>query len=461
LVDLQPERSCHLNDIQEGKGEFVLYWMQASQRTLHNHALQFAIENANRLGVPVVVFFGITEDYPEANERHFKFMLEGLSEVQEELGRTGINFVVRRTDPWKGALELSKEAALLVCDRGYLRHQISWRKELAAAVDRPMVQVESDVVVPVDSAADREMYSAATLRPRTLRLLDRFLVPPEHSNPVRSSIDMEFLTLDLSDPMEVLAELKVDRSVRGVEWLKGGTSHSLSRFRDFLDHGLDRYHLDRNDPSLGIQSDMAPYLHFGQISPITLSIEANEAGSPGTEAFLEELIVRRELAFNFVRFNDRYGSFDCLPRWALDTLIEHSGDPREYDYSAKELEAGETHDPYWNAAQKEMAVRGKMHNYMRMYWGKKVLEWMDDPRKAFETALHLNNKYSLDGRDPNSYAGIAWCFGKHDRPWVERPIFGKIRYMNEAGLRRKFDIGSYVEKVSSMERGDPSRQTPF
>ncbi|MGA1820450.1 MAG: deoxyribodipyrimidine photo-lyase [Thermoplasmatota archaeon] len=437
--------------MEAASGEFVLYWMQASQRTLHNHALEFAIDKANHLGLPAVVFFGIAEDYPEANERHFKFMLEGLSEVREELERLGILMVVRRNEPWKGALELSREAALVVCDRGYLRHQVSWRRHLAERAECGIFEVESDVVVPVDAAADREMYSAATLRPRIHRSLDRYLAPPEHSTPLKCSIELDLPSVDLTDPVAALEGLNVDRSVRGVDWLKGGTSNALSRFREFLDTGLDRYHLDRNDPSLEIQSDMAPYLHFGQISPITLALEANEAGSPGTEAFLEELIVRRELAFNFVRYNDRYDSFDCLPNWARDTLLEHSRDIREYNYSVSELEAGGAHDPYWNAAQREMVVRGKMHNYMRMYWGKKVLEWLEDPREAYMTVLHLNNKYSLDGRDPNSYAGVAWCFGKHDRPWKERPIFGKVRYMNDNGLRRKFDIGSYVDRARSLE----------
>jgi deoxyribodipyrimidine photo-lyase len=196
---------------------------------------------------------------------------------------------------------------------------------------------------------------------------------------------------------------------------------------------------------------MSPYLHFGQISPITLALEANVMGSPGTESFLEELMVRRELAFNFVHYNPSYDRFECLPDWARQTLDHHSMDIREYIHSFGELENGATHDPYWNAAQKEMKTTGKMHNYMRMYWGKKILEWMEDPRAAFEIALKLNNKYSLDGRDPNSYAGVAWCFGKHDRPWTERPIFGKVRYMNDKGLRRKFKIDDYVEKVDRME----------
>ena len=175
-----------------------------------------------------------------------------------------------------------------------------------------------------------------------------------------------------------------------------------------------------------------------------------ETESPGREAFLEELIARRELAANFVYYNSKYDSIDCLPDWCTKTLGDHEGDPREYIYSLEEFEAAETHDPYWNAAQRQMVITGKMHGYMRMYWGKKILEWSPSPRVAYETALYLNDKYELDGRDPNGYTGVAWCFGKHDRPWKERPVFGKVRYMNDRGLRRKFDADLYVRKVEGL-----------
>ncbi len=442
------ERISMINDRTQQGGEFVLYWLQASQRTLHNHALEYTIRKANEMELPPVVYFGLMEDYPEANERHFKFMLEGLSEVREKLEEMGTTFVIKRTEPWKGALKLSKEAAMVVCDRGYLRHQRKWREMVAAEAECRVVQVESDVVVPVENAAEREMYSAATLRPRIHRILGRYMDPFEGSRPSLSSLGMD---MDSLDPMNILEDLNVDRTVRGVDRFKGGTSEALSRFHGFVKSKLDLYGGARNDPVRSIQSDMGPYLHFGQISPITLAAIAIQAASPGTEAFLEELIVRRELAVNFVLYNDRYDRLECLPRWASETLEEHSSDPREFVYSRDDLENAATHDPYWNAAQREMVITGKMHNYMRMYWGKKILEWSDHPRTGFQTALHLNNKYSLDGRDPNSYAGVAWCFGKHDRPWTERPIFGKVRYMNDNGLKRKFNIETYVEKVSFME----------
>ncbi len=210
---------------------------------------------------------------------------------------------------------------------------------------------------------------------------------------------------------------------------------------------MDRYEELKNDPTKECVSNMSPFLHFGQISPLHIALRVSETDSPGKDAYLEELIVRRELSVNFVFYNKNYDAFEGLPEWAKKTLKEHEKDPREYVYTLEELENAETHDPYWNAAQREMTLRGKMHGYMRMYWGKKIIEWSRTPENAFKTAVYLNNKYELDGRGPNGFTGVAWCFGKHDRPWKERPIFGKIRYMNANGLKRKFDADGYVAKI--------------
>jgi deoxyribodipyrimidine photo-lyase len=194
---------------------------------------------------------------------------------------------------------------------------------------------------------------------------------------------------------------------------------------------------------------MSPYLHFGQISPLDIALKVLQSDSPGKDAYLEELITRRELSINYVFYNQYYDTFGGLPRWAQKTLTTHQGDERTSTYSPAQLEGADTHDPYWNAAQREMVLTGKMHGYMRMYWGKKILEWSSSPEKAFDTASFLNNKYELDGRDPNGYAGVAWCFGKHDRPWATRNVFGNVRFMNSAGLRRKFDADKYARKYSS------------
>ncbi|MFW6196941.1 MAG: deoxyribodipyrimidine photolyase, partial [Thermoplasmatota archaeon] len=235
-----------------------------------------------------------------------------------------------------------------------------------------------------------------------------------------------------------------------VDTYHGGTSNAKDRLKDFIENKLNEYTDNSNDPTKDYLSDMSPYLHFGQISPLYIALEVKKADSPGEEDYLEELIVRRELAMNFVHYNEQYDSLDCVPGWARESLNKHKDDERDYVYSRDEWEEAETHDKYWNAAQKEMMKTGKMHGYMRMYWGKKILEWSETPEEAFQTALYLNNKYELDGRDPNGYTGVAWCFGKHDQGWKEREVYGKVRYMNANGLKRKFDADEYVEMIEKL-----------
>jgi deoxyribodipyrimidine photo-lyase len=254
--------------------------------------------------------------------------------------------------------------------------------------------------------------------------------------------------LDLSDIESLLTRLRLDRSVQPVTGFRGGYNEALRRLHSFLQDGIASYPQKHGNPASNCASSLSPFLHFGQISPLQVALEAKKSPHrAGREAFLEQLIVRRELSANFTHFHPAYDSFDCLPDWARKTLHDHEGDERPQLYSLEQLEQAETGDPYWNAAQREMLKTGMMHNYMRMYWGKKILEWSPNPAEAFRRALYLNNRYELDGRDANGFAGVAWCFGKHDRPWGERPVFGKVRYMNEAGLRRKFDMASYLERV--------------
>jgi deoxyribodipyrimidine photo-lyase len=444
-----------LNDDAPRTGRYVLYWMQQSQRAFWNHALEYAIERADELKLPVVACFGLTGRFPGANERHYAFMLEGLSETRAALARKGIGLVVLPGEPDACAVDLGKVASLVVTDRGYLRVQRVWRARAAAALGCPLIQVESDVVVPVETASPKEEYAAATLRPKIKRQLDAHLLPVRERTPKKSSteldLDIDAEPLDLGDVSAILRGLDLDRSVKPVSWITGGSSRARKLLAEFIGSKLDRFADLRNDPSVDYLSHMSPYLHFGQISPLEIALAVLEADSPGTGSFIEELIVRRELGMNFVHYNTRYDAFDGLPSWALKTLRGHEIDRRSPLYSLDELEGAKTHDPFWNAAQREMAIRGKMHGYMRMYWGKKILEWSGTPAEAFARALSLNDKYSIDGRDPNGFSGVAWCFGKHDRPWAERPVFGSVRYMNANGLKRKFDIDAYVEKIEGME----------
>ncbi|HOI76951.1 MAG TPA: deoxyribodipyrimidine photo-lyase [Methanofastidiosum sp.] len=445
---IQNERIKFLNNKKEKNGDYVLYWMQASQRTEYNHALEYSIIKANSLKKPIVVFFGLTEKFPNANLRNFSFMLEGLYEVGESLKDIGIKFVIQNISPEIGATEISNDASLVIVDMGYQRIERHWRNYVANNIDCPLIEIETNTDVPVEEVSTKEEYAAATIRPKIKKLLDRYIVPVDSIKSIKSSLSMDFDSLDIDDPEELIKYLKIDRSVKVVPNLFGGTSEAKSHLDSFIKNKIDRYDDLRNNPNLDYLSNMSPYLHFGQISPLYITLKIIQAESPGKESYLEELIVRRELAMNYVYYNPNYDSYKGLPDWCRRTLEFHEKDPRDYIYSLKELENANTHDPYWNAAQKEMVYTGKMHGYMRMYWGKKVIEWSKSPIDAYKILIHLNDKYELDGRDANGYTGVAWCFGKHDRPWAERKIFGNIRYMNDKGLKRKFDPNAYAKKIN-------------
>lgn len=448
---VQKERIKALNKKGMKKGAYVLYWMQASQRTEYNHALEFAILKANELRRPLIVFFGITDHFPEANERHYAFMLEGFREVKQSLEKRGIQMVILHKSPEFGAIQLAKRASLAVVDRGYLKIQKKWRNDAASQIDCPLIQVESDVIVPVEEASPKEEYAAATLRPKIHKKLNHFLFPLKQTDPVIDSLSLDFDFFDIEDIGKAISRLRIDRNVKKVNTFQGGTEEARKHLEVFLEGKLDRFPELRNDPTLDYLSHMSPYLHFGQISHLFIALKALETKSPGTDAYLEELIVRRELSMNFVFYNEKYDSYEAISEWARKSLRSHRKDKRQYLYRLEELEQAKTHDPYWNAAQREMVVKGKMHGYMRMYWGKKIIEWSKTPKEAFRAALYLNNKYELDGRDPNGFTGVAWCFGKHDRPWGERPIFGNVRYMNDKGLKRKFDADEYVKMMSHLK----------
>lgn len=445
---LPPGRLQALNDKPVREGAYVLYWMQSSQRAEENWALEHAVSRANALHQPLVVAFGLTDNYPEANARHYAFMLEGLAEVAESLRQRQIKFVVRRGSPEAVASALAQDASLVVTDRGYLRLLRRWRETLARAAPCLVEQVEDNAVVPVELASDKAEHAARTLRPKLARLLERYLELPPVLPLQVSALELDLPGLDVCDP-KLLSQLKLDASVAPVPLFRGGTSAAKRELARFIATRLARYAAHRNQPQTDDTSYMAMYLHFGQLSPIYLARAVRDSGAApdNIASYLEELITRRELAINFCYYTPDYDRYSCIPEWAKRTLAAHRDDPRDPCYRPEELEQATTHDPYWNAAMNEMRYTGYMHNYMRMYWGKKVIEWSADPEVAFETLLALNNRYFLDGRDPNSYVGVAWCFGVHDRPWAERPILGKLRYMSASGLRRKADPEAYVSKV--------------
>ena len=453
---IQPTRIRRLNDAppRDG-GDHVLYWMQASQRTRCNHALEFAVERANGLGLPLLCCFGLADGYPEANARHYHFMVEGLRDVAANLEERGIKFVVDKGDPAEVAVKHAERAAAVVTDMGYVRPCREWRAGAAKGVDCELTQVESGVVVPVETASDKREFAARTLRPKIHKLWEEYLVPLEPRELEKTSLDFKVKgDLDVADPAKLVASLDVDHTVGRSPLFDGGEDAAAGLVKRLLGEKLDGYADQRNEPSNDRHSYMSMYLHFGQVSPLDLALQVRDSkGGDDVKSYLEELIIRRELSKNFVWYApDVYDRYDCLPDWAKKTLAEHRDDDRPTTYTRQQLEDARTKDEYWNAAMDQMRLTGFMHNYMRMYWGKKVLEWCDTPEYAYDTLLYLNNKYFIDGRDPNSYGNVAWVFGLHDRPWTERPVFGKIRYMNQKGLDRKFDMRAYVRQIDRLRR---------
>lgn len=448
---IERERVKDLNDKPQRDGDYVLYWMQQSQREAFNPALELAVHVARRLMLPVVVGFGLAPAYPEANARHYTFMLEGLRETKDLIERRGISFVIRGGAPDDVALSLAGRAALAVCDRGYLHHQRTWRERFAREVLCRVTQVEGDVVVPVELASRKHESGAYRLRPKILKLRDAFLTPLRRERVAVKGKDVGLQSdVDLSDVPALVRRLPIDQEVRPVRRFRGGTREAQRRLRDFLQNTIDEYGERRAEPSADAVSFLGAYLHFGQISPVEIALAARHAGGRGLSSYLEELIVRRELSMNFVAFEPNYDSYSGVPEWARKTLALHRDDARPHLYDRAALENVQTDDPYWNAAMREMVATGYMHNHMRMYWGKKILEWSATPETAFATALYLNNKYFLCGRDPNSYASIAWLFGTHDRPWPERPVFGTVRSMTASGLERKTDMEAYITLVERL-----------
>ena len=381
-------------------------------------------------------------------------MLQGLKEVKNDLKAAEINFYIVDYKKIEDLEKIIKRASLVISEKVYLKHLRKWKSRVAQRLSIPFYLVESNLVCPIEEVSDKEEYAAYTIRKKINSIRGRYLREYQRENlQNKEEIKLDKSEINIIEDLDIyLAGMKPEKLNEQKNYFVGGYKEAKLKLNDFLKNKLKDYDQKRNIPHLNFQSDLSPYLHFGQISAQEAAVEALNS-EHDAEDFLEELIVRRELAFNFVYYNNNYdGSLeDILYDWAYQSLMKHKKDEREYLYDYHQLENSKTHDKYWNAAQKEMVITGKMHNYMRMYWGKKILEWTDDPDKAYQWALKLNNKYSLDGRDANSYAGVAWVFSKHDRAWKEREIFGKVRYMNAGGLERKFDMNKYLEKISQLE----------
>lgn len=467
-----------LNGKEMGVGP-VLYWMSRDQRSVDNWALEFGIQKAAELKQPLVVCFSLVPGFLGATNRMYEFMIRGLEEVCSDLHSKKIPFYLLKGEPVGEVVQFikSNKIGCVVTDFSPLRIGREWREAIAKSIDVSTWEVDAHNIVPVWEASEKQEFGAYTLRGKLANKLAVWLNEPINSfsdlnNQSDWGVPSNLLKWD-----EIKGEIDVDVVVGLPEDLKPGMKAAESLLEGFIEGGIKRYGEERNDPLVDVQSGLSPYLHFGQISSQRVAWNVLNVKRPqglGKEgvgvfnmskkgvvpipkddvgAFVEELVVRRELADNFCFYNENYDSFEGFPDWAKKTLDEHRKDVREYVYTKEEFENGTTHDELWNAAQREMVISGKMHGYMRMYWAKKILEWTKTPEDAIEIAIYLNDRYEIDGRDPNGYVGIAWSIGGvHDRAWTERDVFGKIRFMSYDGCKRKFDVKAYVERWSGKKQ---------
>jgi deoxyribodipyrimidine photo-lyase len=474
----------------EGDGKYVLYWMTAFRRAGWNFSLERAVELARDLAKPLVVVETLKSGCPWSSDRHHGFVIRGMADNARRFHRSGILYYPHVEHETGSARELvaalARAACVVVTDEFPIRSFREDARAVAAQVQVRLEGVDSNGLLPIRSAP-REYPSAYAFRRFLQKALPDFLIQSPSPNPlarlklprldalpkaVRTrwpEIDAKFLAGDWPQ----LASLPIDHGVKVAE-TPGGSRAAQARLEKFVEHGLPRYHEDRKQPDCDVASGLSPYLHFGHISAheVFLAVAGWSGWSPGqisgstsgkstgwwgmpepAEAFLDELITWREIGYNLSARRDDYDRYESLPDWAKATLAKHSSDRREHVYSLAEFEAGRTHDPLWNAAQMQLVREGRMHNYLRMVWGKKILQWTASPQEALDTMIELNNKYALDGQNPNSYSGIFWILGRYDRPWApQRPIFGTIRYMSSENTARKIRVKEYVRKYSPKLR---------
>lgn len=427
----------------------VIYWMHRDFRAHDNWGLTHARLQALKTGQPVAVVFCLAPEFPGATAVHFNFLLDGLTQTAHSLRQQNISFFALAGNPGLEVANFARThgAGLVVTDFDPLRVKLQWHRDLLQACEQPVHEVDSRNIVPARVVSDRREFMARTIRPKIRRLLPEFLdefplLPPHPHAWPGSPATPDF---------NILRPRLLHDAVRQRLIVEPGEKAGCYLLRDFLTNRLPLYG-GRNDPNQDVCSNLSAHLHFGMLSAQRAALETQACRLSGehVDSFLDELIVRRELSDNFCLHTPNYDTEDGFPAWARESLHKHRNDPRPVIHSPEEFEAARTQDPLWNAAQTQMLRSGKMHGYLRMYWAKKILEWSPSPAEALRTAILLNDRYSLDGRDSNGYTGIAWSIGGvHDRGWTERPIFGKIRYMNYAGARRKFDVDRYVRTWSA------------
>uniref|UniRef100_A0A8C9RU34 Deoxyribodipyrimidine photo-lyase n=1 Tax=Scleropages formosus TaxID=113540 RepID=A0A8C9RU34_SCLFO len=438
----------------------VLYWMCRDQRVQDNWALIYAQRLARTEKLPLHVCFCLSPRFLEATVRQMGFMLNGLKEVEKECSTLEIQFhlLLGAAGEVLPGFVKDRRMGAVVTDFFPLRLPLQWAEDVKKGLpsDVPFIQVDAHNVVPCWVASDKQEYSARTIRGKITKLLPEFLTefPLVEKHPRCAPV--------LAKPVDwdkAWSSLEVDRSVGEVEWARPGSTAAMATLESFVDQRLQDFAAHRNNPNREALSQLSPWLHSGQVSAqrVVLQVKRNGPRGPSVDAFVEEAVVRRELADNFCYYNKDYDCVDGAYEWAQKTLRDHAKDPRPHLYSRKQLEEAKTGDRLWNAAQIQLVKEGKTHGFLRMYWAKKILEWMPSPEEALSTALYLNDRYSLDGNDPNGYVGCMWSIcGIHDQGWQERPVFGKIRYMNYAGCKRKFDVPAFERRYCSVNSSSSS-----
>lgn len=448
-------------------GDCIVYVMSRDQRATSNHALLLAQQTALKHKLPLLVFFNLLPNVGVRGREHFAFMLAGLDQLKRNLKKKNIPLILKIGEYQENLLEFVSEVkpSALYFDFSPLKWHRQLLKELSKLIPAACYVVDTHNIIPTWLASPHQEFAAHTFRRKVHRNLEKWLTLKE---PELIKHPFSFKKVPQSaQPDQVSKLLSNIPAVHIHSKLAAGETAAQTVLDTFLNQTLSEYAEKRNNPTLDTVSHLSPYLHFGQISSlqVTRAVLTRTGASPhlfaeptlykdttateisGMNTLFEEMIVRKELSDNYCFYNQKYDQFQGGPDWGLSSLAEHATDKREYIYDRSQWEQAQTHDPAWNAAQQQLLQTGKMHGYMRMYWAKKILEWSASPSVAFDTALFLNDHYSLDGGDPNGYVGIHWSItGLHDRPWTERPVFGKVRYMNFSGLKRKFDIEKYIEQ---------------
>lgn len=466
--------------------KFVLYWMQIQRRLEYNFALDYAVAWANELNLPLLIFEGLSSDYPWASARFQQFLLQGMRENQivcEQQSAPYFAFVDRTPIEGKGLIRaLAAQASIVITDAfpGFVIREHN--EKIGPGLDAPFIAVDSNGIIPL-GASTRAPYSAYEFR----RLMQKLFVE-EYTNPPkryplkqlkqRRYPDLRLLhrrwpETRLENVNDVLISISLDRSIPALS-IEGTRKAAISRLKHFVQRDLEDYVEMRNHPDLNKTSGLSPYLHFGKISAHEVvsavlkaqpegwsterifynkgSREGFFQGHPFVDAFLDQLITWREAGYHYCHHVRDFDRYESLPEWARRTLERHAKDRREHVYTFEEFENAQSHDSLWNAAQNQLRREGVIHNYLRMLWGKKILEWSRSPREALSTMIELNNKYAIDGRDPNSYSGIFWVLGRFDRPWgPEREIFGAVRYMSSENTARKIKVKEYVRRYAAPD----------